>query len=114
MDGMITEKQKKCVRFIESVLPVKFDGGTDGHAAYEFIRLNLDAARRESARQEHAADRFVLGAIVQTPATVYDGTISFRDIPARTERNICMAPKSRRDSCLWGLTAGILSGGMCR
>lgn len=107
---MMTEKQANCIKFIEGILPVRFRGNGDGHKAWEFIKDNLAAARKESARQEREADRFILGAVTGTPATVYDAAISFHDIPARTETRIDLMSHGRRDDPLRGLTTGLLSG----
>ncbi len=85
----ITEKQERCIRFIEWVLPnAKFGGGTNGHLAYEFIRKYLPEAQKESKRQEQQADEFILGAMFQNPVTVYRSSISFRDSPPRVEEEI--------------------------
>lgn len=51
---MITDKQKRCIRFIESELAddgVVFDGGEDGHKAFEFISLNLERANQHQLKR---------------------------------------------------------------
>lgn len=42
---MITDKQKKAIKFIESKLDVEYYGGTNGHEAYEFIKEYLPKAQ---------------------------------------------------------------------
>lgn len=85
----ITDKQERCIRFIERILPnAKFHGGTNGHHAYEFIGKYLSEAQKEYKRQEQQADEFILGAMSQNPITVYRSSISFRDSPPRVEEEI--------------------------
>jgi len=93
----MTDKQSKCINFIEDILPsVKFKGGTNGHLAYEFIKEYLPKAQEEKRRQERAADEFMLGVLSQHPITVYSSKIDSRSSPPKVTEEINLR-KSVRD-----------------
>lgn len=51
---MITDKQRRCIRFIECELydeGVKFDGGDDGCKAFEFISANIEKANQHQIKR---------------------------------------------------------------
>ena len=51
---MITDKQKRCIRFIECELfdnGIKFEGGDDGRKAFEFISKYIEEANQHQLRR---------------------------------------------------------------
>ncbi len=43
----MTEKQKKCIDWICMVLDVEYKGGDNKRNAWEFIKDNIDSAKKE-------------------------------------------------------------------
>ena len=61
---VMSEKQKKCIKWICDMLDIKYEGSESSYDAWRFIKENKKAAD-EVALGEKEADEFILGLMAQ-------------------------------------------------